>query len=102
MSYPDFSISVAITLLLRLYYYTLSEMNAVELLPPDFNAAEKYPVLFHVYGGPGSQLVSYQFDLSWHTFIASKLRYIVVTVCIICFFDTFFLSVENSTEISLK
>ncbi|KAI8144625.1 dipeptidyl peptidase IV N-terminal region-domain-containing protein [Fennellomyces sp. T-0311] len=56
------------------------DMNAIELLPPDFNAREKYPVLFHVYGGPGSQTVSYQFDLGWHTFLASKLRYIIVTV----------------------
>lgn len=59
-------------------------MNGVEILPPDFNAAEKYPVLFSVYGGPGSQKVSYQFDLSWHTFLASKLRYIVVSVIAEC------------------
>ena len=55
-------------------------MNAVELLPPNFKPHEKYPVLFHVYGGPGSQLVSYRFELEWHTFLASKLQYIVVTV----------------------
>ncbi|KAI9274596.1 dipeptidyl peptidase IV N-terminal region-domain-containing protein [Phascolomyces articulosus] len=56
------------------------EMNAVEMLPPNFKPKEKYPVLFHVYGGPGSQLVSHQFELDWHHFLASKLRYIVVTV----------------------
>lgn len=56
------------------------ELNAMELLPPDFDISQKYPVLFNVYGGPGSQLVSYQFQLDWHIFLASKLKYIVVTV----------------------
>lgn len=55
-------------------------MNAIEILPPNFDVHQKYPVVFNVYGGPGSQLVSYQFDLSWHTFLASKLEYIVVIV----------------------
>lgn len=56
------------------------DMNAVELLPPNFDAKEKYPVLFQIYGGPGSQMVTYEFQLDWHTFLASKLQYIVVTV----------------------
>jgi dipeptidyl aminopeptidase len=55
-------------------------MDAMEVLPPDFDVSKKYPVVFHVYGGPGSQLASYQFELSWSTFLASKLGYIVVTV----------------------
>ncbi|OBZ88076.1 putative dipeptidyl-aminopeptidase B [Choanephora cucurbitarum] len=56
------------------------DMDAMEILPPNFVATKKYPVLFHVYGGPGSQLATYQFELSWSTFLASKLGYIVVTV----------------------
>ncbi|KAI9283253.1 Alpha/Beta hydrolase protein [Sporodiniella umbellata] len=56
------------------------DMDAMEILPPDFDATKKYPVLFCVYGGPGSQLVDYRFDLSWSTFLASKLGYIIVTV----------------------
>lgn len=62
-------------------------MNAMEIVPPDFDASKKYPVLFHVYGGPGSQLVSYKYELSWSTYLAGKLGYIVVTVrtCIVCF-----------------
>ncbi|ORZ17913.1 dipeptidyl peptidase IV N-terminal region-domain-containing protein [Absidia repens] len=57
-----------------------NEMNVAEILPPNFDANEKYPVLFQVYGGPNSQLVTYEFQLDWHTFLASKLQYIVVTV----------------------
>ncbi|KAI8084550.1 dipeptidyl peptidase IV N-terminal region-domain-containing protein [Halteromyces radiatus] len=57
-----------------------TDMNAVELLPPSFDPKEKYPVLFQVYGGPSSQMVTYQFELDWHTFLTSKLQYIVVTV----------------------
>ncbi|RCH86881.1 hypothetical protein CU098_002315, partial [Rhizopus stolonifer] len=56
------------------------DMDAMEILPPDFDATKKYPVLFCVYGGPGSQMVNYRFDLNWSTFLASKLGYIVVTV----------------------
>ncbi|KAI7907275.1 dipeptidyl peptidase IV N-terminal region-domain-containing protein [Cokeromyces recurvatus] len=56
------------------------EMACMEVVPADFDPHKKYPVLFHVYGGPGSQLVSYRFDLSWQTFVASQLGIIVVTV----------------------
>jgi dipeptidyl aminopeptidase len=58
-------------------------MTAMEVVPADFDAHKKYPVLFHVYGGPGSQLVSYRFDLSWQTFVASQLGFIVVTVSVL-------------------
>ncbi|KAI8062619.1 dipeptidyl peptidase IV N-terminal region-domain-containing protein [Gongronella butleri] len=56
------------------------ELPVMEVLPPGFDVSLKYPVLFHVYGGPGSQLVSHKFALDWHTFVASHLGYIVVTV----------------------
>lgn len=52
----------------------------MEMVPHDFDASKKYPVLFHVYGGPGSQLVSQRFELDWQTFVASQLGFIVVTV----------------------
>lgn len=55
-------------------------MNALEILPPNFDIEQKYPVVFYVYGGPGSQSVTYEFNLDWHTFLASKLQYIVVIV----------------------
>lgn len=32
-------------------------LNAWKILPPDFDPSKKYPVLFNVYGGPGSQTV---------------------------------------------
>ncbi|KAI8981579.1 dipeptidyl peptidase IV N-terminal region-domain-containing protein [Pilobolus umbonatus] len=56
------------------------DMNAMEILPPHFDVRKKYPVLFHVYGGPGSQLASYRFNLNWNTYLASKQKYIIVTV----------------------
>ncbi|KAI9335874.1 dipeptidyl peptidase IV N-terminal region-domain-containing protein [Pilaira anomala] len=56
------------------------EMTAMEMVPHDFDINKKYPVLFHVYGGPGSQLVSHRFQLDWQTFVASQLGFIVVTV----------------------
>ncbi|KAL1921908.1 uncharacterized protein VTP21DRAFT_10550 [Calcarisporiella thermophila] len=56
------------------------DLNAVEVLPPDFDVRKKYPVLFRVYGGPNSQLVSHKWSLDWHAYLASNLSYIVVMV----------------------
>lgn len=33
------------------------DLNAYRILPPNFDENKKYPVLFYVYGGPGSQTV---------------------------------------------
>ncbi|MDX1587271.1 MAG: DPP IV N-terminal domain-containing protein, partial [Balneolaceae bacterium] len=47
-----------------------AELNAYMLKPSDFDSTKKYPVLFYVYGGPGSQTVSKRFDSGqrpiWH------------------------------------
>ncbi|KAH9991150.1 dipeptidyl peptidase IV N-terminal region-domain-containing protein [Russula vinacea] len=58
------------------------ELNAVELRPPhmDDSGRTKYPVLFRVYGGPGSQLVSASFDINWHAYLACGLQYVIVVV----------------------
>lgn len=39
------------------------ELNGWMIKPPDFDPAKKYPVLFNIYGGPGSQTV----NNSWGT-----------------------------------
>ncbi|GAD97213.1 pheromone maturation dipeptidyl aminopeptidase DapB [Paecilomyces variotii No. 5] len=57
--------------------YTL---QVVERRPPHFNPKKKYPVLFHLYGGPGSQTVERTFGVDFHSYLASSLGYIVVTV----------------------
>ncbi|KAI0065509.1 hypothetical protein BV25DRAFT_1798631 [Artomyces pyxidatus] len=58
------------------------ELNAFELRPPhmDDSGRTKYPVLFRVYGGPGSQLISSKFNLEWHSYLACSLEYVVVIV----------------------
>ncbi|KAG0018086.1 hypothetical protein BGZ81_010404 [Podila clonocystis] len=58
------------------------DCNYMEFLPPGFKPEQKHPVLFQVYGGPGSQLVDTQFQLSFSGVIAAaeKLRYVVVVV----------------------
>ncbi|KAI9318550.1 dipeptidyl peptidase IV N-terminal region-domain-containing protein [Dichotomocladium elegans] len=55
-------------------------LSALEILPVNFDPTHKYPVVFNVYGGPGSQQVTYRFTLDWHTYLASQLDYIVVMV----------------------
>ncbi|WEW58580.1 dipeptidyl peptidase [Emydomyces testavorans] len=57
--------------------YTL---QVVERRPPNFNPDKKYPVLFFLYGGPGSQNVNKKFAIDFQSYVASGLGYIVVTV----------------------
>ncbi|KAG8746072.1 hypothetical protein FRC10_006175 [Ceratobasidium sp. 414] len=58
------------------------ELNVMEIRPPmmDETGRKKYPVLFRVYGGPGSQMVHSRFDRDWHHYVACSLKYIVVVV----------------------
>jgi dipeptidyl-peptidase-4 len=57
-------------------------LNASMIKPPDFNQAQKYPLLVYVYGGPNSQNVSNSWgrptDL-WHHMLAQK-GYIVAKI----------------------
>ncbi|EEQ85314.1 hypothetical protein RJZ56_001299 [Blastomyces dermatitidis] len=55
-------------------------LPVMERRPPNFDPAKKYPVLFHLYGGPGSQTVSKKFSVDFQSYVASTLGYIVVTV----------------------
>jgi dipeptidyl-peptidase-4 len=50
--------------------------------PPDFDATKRYPVLFHVYGGPWAQTVLDQWSggqMMWHQLLAQQ-GYLVVSV----------------------
>lgn len=55
-------------------------VNVVEHRPPLFDENKKYPVLFYVYGGPVSQMVTKRFSFSFSQVIASSLNAVVVTV----------------------
>lgn len=55
-------------------------LQVVERRPPHFDEKRNYPVLFHLYGGPGSQTVDRRFTVDFQSYIASGLDYIVVTV----------------------
>ncbi|MDZ7715883.1 MAG: S9 family peptidase [Balneolaceae bacterium] len=58
-------------------------LNAYMLKPHDFNPDKKYPVLFYVYGGPGSQTVTKSFDSGqrpmWHRYLTEQ-GYIIISV----------------------
>jgi dipeptidyl aminopeptidase len=56
------------------------ELNVVERRPPHFNERKQYPVLFYLYGGPGSQSVDKTFIVDFQSYVAANLGYIVVTV----------------------
>lgn len=55
-------------------------LQVVERRPPTFNPNKKYPVLFYLYGGPGSQTVNRKFTIDFQAYVSSSLEYIVVTV----------------------
>ncbi len=60
-----------------------ARLNGYMLKPHDFDPSKKYPVLFYVYGGPGSQTVTKIFDFGqqalWHYYLTTQ-GYIVVSV----------------------
>ncbi|XP_076368716.1 A-type potassium channel modulatory protein DPP6-like isoform X2 [Tachypleus tridentatus] len=51
-------------------------------LPPELSDDEitKYPMLVHVYGGPGGQLVTEKFAVKWGTYLASRKGIIYVMI----------------------
>ncbi len=65
-------------------YQTVSlggfDLQVVERRPPHFSEHKRYPVIFHLYGGPGSQTVDKRFNIDFQAYLASSLGYIVVTV----------------------
>ena len=57
-------------------------LNAYVIYPTDFDPKKKYPVLMHIYGGPGSNQVKNAFlgrNFLWHNYLAAK-GYMVVVV----------------------
>lgn len=57
-------------------------LNAYLIKPVNFDPNKKYPVLMHVYGGPGSQTVKNQWlgaNYFWHQLLAQN-GYIIVSV----------------------
>ncbi|KAI0339697.1 dipeptidyl aminopeptidase [Trametopsis cervina] len=58
------------------------ELNVVEMRPArmDDSGKTKYPVLFHVYGGPFAQQVDVRFLMNWHQYLAAVHQYVVVIV----------------------
>lgn len=73
----DFALPTEVYTNITIDGYTL---QVLERRPPNFNPAKKYPVLFYLYAGPGSQTVDRKFTIDFQTYIASSLGYIVVTV----------------------
>jgi len=54
---------------------TTVDVDAWQILPPDFDPNKKYPVLIYVYGGPGHQTVLNQWghsDWKWMQLLAQK------------------------------
>ncbi|KAI9831363.1 MAG: hypothetical protein M1826_003536 [Phylliscum demangeonii] len=55
-------------------------LQVVERRPADFDRGRRYPVLFYLYGGPGSQSVDMKWKVDFQSYVAATLGYLVVTV----------------------
>ena len=58
------------------------ELNAFLIKPHNFNPAKKYPLIIHIYGGPGSNTVLDKWggsDFMWQQLMASK-GYVVASI----------------------
>lgn len=57
-------------------------LNAYVILPANFDIQKKYPVMMHIYGGPGANQVKNAYmgrNFIWHQYLASK-GYMIVVV----------------------
>jgi len=57
-------------------------LDAFSIKPPDFDAAKKYPLLFHVYGEPAGRTVLDQWGRTnylWHLMLAQQ-GYIIISI----------------------
>ncbi len=60
-----------------------NDLNYWMIKPASFNDSTKYPLLMHVYGGPGSQTVKNSFGWSnyyWYQMLANKYNIIIASV----------------------
>ncbi|GAA5989679.1 hypothetical protein JCM5350_001661 [Sporobolomyces pararoseus] len=82
ISYPTIAINPQVGNELEMTKEKKVELNAMELRPPlmDVSGRTKYPVLFQVYGGPNSQMVTTKFQRDWQHYICTALGYVIVRV----------------------
>jgi len=59
-------------------------VNAMAIYPPDFNKSskKKYPVLFHPYGGPNSQMADYSYQMDFNAVLASDPNHPLIVVIV--------------------
>jgi len=60
------------------------KVNALAIYPPQFDerSSKKYPVLFHPYGGPNSQMASYSYQIDFNSVLASDPKYPMIVVVV--------------------
>jgi len=59
-------------------------VNALAIYPPDFKEStrNKYPVLFHPYGGPNSQMADYSYQMDFNAVLASDPDHPLIVVIV--------------------
>jgi len=59
-------------------------VNALAIYPPNFDESSniKYPVLFHPYGGPNSQMADYSYQMDFNAVLASDPNHPLIVVVV--------------------
>lgn len=55
-------------------------VNMIEIFPPKFNSSRSYPLLVHVYGGPGSVIVDQSFVVDFQDVVSSSLNAVILII----------------------
>lgn len=56
------------------------QLNIIEILPPNFKASDKHPLLVHAYGSPGSTTVDEGFLVDFQDIVSSQLNAVVLII----------------------
>lgn len=60
---------------------SLVNLNVIEIFPPNFDPnRRKYPLLVHVYGGPGSQTVDKKFSVDFEDVVSAEFDAVVLII----------------------
>lgn len=77
--FQNFNFPTVIHRQIKISKYDIA-LSVEEILPPNFNPAQKYPLLVHAYGGPGSQNVLKKFDIDFLKVASAELNAVVLVI----------------------
>lgn len=56
------------------------DLNIVEIFPPNFDKTNRYPLLVHAYGGPGSVTIDGTFGIDFQDVVSNELNTVILII----------------------